>query len=78
MTASSVVINCVLSSETTLLMGRKSSGWTILVFTHNHNLKYQHYNDDLQLICLDASSLATTVHRIERCIDDMKEWMTWN
>ena len=52
---------------------------TILVFIHNHDLKYQHYDDDLQLIChagLDASSVATTVHRIERCIDNTKEWMT--
>ena len=48
---------------------------------HNHNSKYQRYVDDVQLCChfdLDAFPLAIVVGLIERCIDDMNEWMKWN
>ena len=46
-----------------------------------HELKYHQYADDLQLFChfqFDALSLSTAVHRIEQCIDELKEWMTSN
>ena len=46
-----------------------------------HELKYHQYADDLQLFGhfpLDALSLSTAVHRIEQCIDELKEWMTSN
>ena len=45
------------------------------------DLKYHHYPDDLQLFChfpFDALSLSNAVHRIEKCIDELKEWMTTN
>ena len=46
-----------------------------------HELKYHQYADDLQLFChfsFDALSLSTAVHRIEQCIDELKDWMTAN
>ena len=44
------------------------------------NLKYHHYADDLQLFCyfyLHANSLSTAVRRVEQCIDEIKDWMTY-
>ena len=88
----SVVINRVSSNETTLISGvPQGSVLGPILFSlyvqpigdiiRKHDLKYHHYADDLQLFChfpLDAISLSNAVHRIEKCIDELKEWMSAN
>ena len=46
-----------------------------------HGLSLHHYADDLQLYChfdLTATALATTLRRIEDCLDVVKQWITLN
>ena len=46
-----------------------------------HGLFYHQYADDLQLNChfaLNKQALAEAVHHIEKCVDELKEWMTAN
>ena len=43
-----------------------------------HGLSSHHYADDLQLYChfdLTATALATTLLRMEDCVDVVKQWM---
>ena len=42
-----------------------------------HGLSFHHYADDLQLYChfdLTATALATTLRRMEDCLDVVKQW----
>ena len=44
-------------------------------------LSFHHYADDLQLYChfdLTATALATTLRRMEDCLDVVKQWITSN
>ena len=46
-----------------------------------HGLLFNHYADDLQLYChfdLTATALATTLRRMEHCLEVVKQWMTSN
>ena len=46
-----------------------------------HGLSFRHYADDLQLYChfdLTAIALATTLRRMEDCLDVVKQWMISN
>ena len=89
----SVVIDRVSSNEATLIYGvpQGSVLGPILfslyvqpigdIIRKHELLKYHQYADDLQLFChfsFDALSLSTTVHRIEQCIDELKDWMPAN
>ena len=88
----SVVIDRVSSNESTLISGvPQGSVLGPILFSlyvqpigdiiRKHELKYHQYADDLQLFChfsFDALSLSTAVHRIEQCIDELKDWMTAN
>ena len=88
----SVVIDRVSSNESTLISGvPQGSVLGPILFSlyvqpigdiiRKHELKYHQYADDLQLFChfsFDVLSLSTAVHRIEQCIDELKDWMTAN
>ena len=46
-----------------------------------HGLFYHQYADDLQLYChfaLTKQAVAEAVHHIEKCVDELKDWMTAN
>ena len=46
-----------------------------------HGLFYHQYADDLQLYChfaLNRQALAEAVNQIEKCVDELKDWMTAN
>ena len=47
---------------------------------NKRNLKYNQYANDLQLLShfdLNVNSMSTAVHRVEQCIDEIKDWMTY-
>ena len=46
-----------------------------------HGLFYHQYADDLQLHCpfaLTKQALAEALHHIEKCVDELNDWMTAN
>ena len=86
----SVVINRVSSNETALTSGVPQCSvlgpilcsmyaQPIGALIRKHELKYHPYADDLQLFChfpFAALSLSNAAYRIEKCIDELKDWMT--